>query len=304
MLRRRPAPGVAVVTGASSGIGRVTARRLCEAGARTILVARDERALERLATQLGPNAEARPADVRDPEAIAAVADDAVRRHGGLDLWVNDAGVAQFGSLEDTPPEQFRAVVDTNLMGTVHGARAALLHMRRQPEGGVIVNVSSLLGRVPAPLLSAYVASKYAIRGFSASLRQELQGTDVQVCTVLPGVVDTPIFHHAANLTGREVVPLQPRIDPERVAGTILSCARRPRAEVVVGTSANLAAHAATLLPAPAAEWVLAQAVRRGFFGPAPAPPRTGNLDDPAQPPVAEHGGWPRLARRPTGPPPR
>jgi short-subunit dehydrogenase len=294
MPRRRPAPGVAVVTGASSGIGRATARRLCADGARVVLVAREPDALEDVAHELGPSVESAPADVADAEALDAIAQRTVRRHGGIDLWVNDAGVAQFGAFAETPPDMFRRTLETNLMGVVNGTRAALRELRRQPEGGVIVNVSSILGRVPSPYLAAYATSKYAVRGFSASVREELRGTEVELSTVLPGVVDTPIFHHAANLTGREITTPPPRVDPDRVAATIVACAQRPRREVMVGGAARAGVLLTSLLPRAAEEWILGQVVRRGFIADRPDAPSTGNLDAPSEEPRDERGGWPHV----------
>ena len=145
---------------------------------------------------MGAAAIALPTDVRDEAAVQALARASVERFGALDVWVNCAGVIAYGRFEEVPAEIFRAVIETNLFGQVHGARAALEHFRAQGSG-VLVNLASVWGRVTTPDVSAYATSKFAVRAFSECLRHELRDVPgIDVATILPQAVDTPIFAHA------------------------------------------------------------------------------------------------------------
>jgi NAD(P)-dependent dehydrogenase (short-subunit alcohol dehydrogenase family) len=140
----------------------------------------------------------------------------------------------YGRFEDVPSEIFRAVIETNVLGTVHGARAALPRLRRQQDG-TLINMASVWGRVTWPDVSASVTSKFAIRAFGDCLREELaDAPGIDVATILPQAVDTPIFEQAANYAGRKVRPIPPLVDPEEVARSIVSCARSPKREVTCG----------------------------------------------------------------------
>lgn len=218
---------VAVVTGASSGIGRATALAFAGQGAAVVLAARGGEALEEVARECrvrGGQALAAPTEMTDPESVQELAQRAADRFGRIDIWVNAAALTLFGPFSEVPLADFRRVVDTNLMGYVHGARAALPYLREQGQG-VLVNVSSVVGVVAQPYTHAYGVTKFAIRGLSASLRQELRlegARKVRVCSVLPGTIDTPFFEHAANYTGRKVQAMPPVYTPENVARTIVN----------------------------------------------------------------------------------
>jgi NAD(P)-dependent dehydrogenase (short-subunit alcohol dehydrogenase family) len=291
---------VVVVTGASSGIGRATALELARRGACVVLAARSRDALQDLAGDLeasGGAALAVPTDVRDQAAVVELAARAVDRFGRIDVWVNNAGVYLLGSVEETPPEAYRQVLETNFFGSVHGARAVLPHFRRQ-GGGVLINVASVYSRVAGPYLSAYVASKHAVRALSESLRQELRGVEgVRVCTVSPSAIATPLFGHAANYTGRAVKPPPPVYPPQRVAAAIVRSALRPRRERIVGNAGrqlNLLRWTAPGLY----ERVNARFVDSQHFTGDPAPATDGNLMVPmaAAPDVAgSHPGRRRSA---------
>ncbi|WP_461163900.1 SDR family oxidoreductase [Arthrobacter sp. R4-81] len=236
----RTRDSVVVITGASSGIGRATALAFARKKARLVLAARRSEALESLAGEcrkLGVKAVAVPTDVSDAAAMDKLAARAIEAFGRIDVWVNNAAVAAFGRFQDVPLRDFERVLEVNVMGYVHGARAALPHFRRQGSG-VLINVSSVVAAIAQPYAAAYSISKAAVRALGVSLRAELildRLPDVHVCTVLPAAIDTPIFQQAANYTGHRVKALPPVHTPQRVARTVVKLARKPRREAVVGT---------------------------------------------------------------------
>jgi short-subunit dehydrogenase len=189
------------------------------------------------------------------------------------------------------------VVDVNLFGYVNAARAALPALRER--GGTLINVGSVNSRVGAPYASADVASKFAVRGFSECLRDELRGEGVDVCTVMPASIDTPLFQHAANFAGRAIKPLRPVLRPERVAAAIVRCAKRPRREVVVGFSGRqlIMLHDFAL---PLFERVMSRNVEREHFLQRPAAPSAGNLREPVPEWTGVSGGWKEGDARPEG----
>jgi NAD(P)-dependent dehydrogenase (short-subunit alcohol dehydrogenase family) len=240
-----------------------------------------------------------PTDVTDEAAVTELARRAVERFGRIDIWVNNAGVYLLGLLEATPPEAFRRVLETNFFGYVHGARAVLPHFRHQSHG-VLINNASVYSHVGAPWLTAYVSSKFAVRGFSEALRQELGDLpNVHICTVSPSPIDSPIFASAASYSGRAVKAPPPTYPPEQVASAILASALHPKRERIVGGPGRLVTVAEADAPRRF-ERVNRRYVNGLQFAAEPAPATDGNLYAPVSDGrAAARGGW---RRRPDPPP--
>jgi NAD(P)-dependent dehydrogenase (short-subunit alcohol dehydrogenase family) len=175
-MPRKIADSVVVITGASTGIGRAAALKFAPQGATVVVSGRREQVLQRLAEhceKLGGRALAIPADVTDQEAIKSLARRVIETFGRIDVWVNNAAVTLFARIEEAPYEAYRRVIETNLFGYIHGARAVLPYFRKQGSG-TLINVSSVVGKLGSPFVSAYTTSKFGIVGLSESLRMELQ----------------------------------------------------------------------------------------------------------------------------------
>jgi NAD(P)-dependent dehydrogenase (short-subunit alcohol dehydrogenase family) len=196
---------VVALMGASSGIGRETAIRFAKRGAKVVVSARNEGALRSLVDQIrraGGEALAVPADVAEFEQVKAVADRAAEEYGTLDTWVHLSGVGLYASFDRTEPEEFKRVMDVNLMGQVYGAMVALPHLKREGRGALI-HISSVEAKRSAPFHSAYAASKHAIDGFLESLRVELkrEGWSIGVTNVMPAAINTPFFSSSRSKIG-------------------------------------------------------------------------------------------------------
>lgn len=286
-----------VVTGASSGIGREASLQFAIEGAKLVLAARDVAALDAIAAECrerGAEAIAVPTDVTDALAVDALRDAAVARFGTIDVWVNDAAAYLMGSVEATPAEAYKRLFETNVLGYVHGTKAALREMRRTGRG-VIINVGSVAGKVVYAQASGYCASKHAVHAFTEALRQELVGTDIHACIVAPATVDTPLFEHAANYTGQEIKAMKPVYRPERVASAIVRCAKRPRREILVGGAPRL--FSLFQLVAPwLFERIQPRIVARDHLADTPQAPTEGNLYR-ATGGHEVHGGWKANSRK-------
>lgn len=233
---------VIVVTGASSGIGLATARAAAKKGARVVLVARDEGALQRIVADIrarGGEAIYCVADVGSLPEVQAVADAALREFGGFDTWVNNAGVSIYGRIDEVPVEDARRLFDTNYWGVVNGCHAALAHLR--VHGGALINIGSIVSDRAIPLQGHYSASKHAIKGFTDALRMELEheGAPVALTLVKPASIDTPFTEHARNLMEREPDLPSPVYRPETVAHAILYCASHPKRSITVGAGGGM-----------------------------------------------------------------
>jgi hypothetical protein len=185
-------------------------------------------------------------------------------------------------------------METNFFGTVYGTRAALAQFRHQGRG-TLINVSSVFGSTTGPYVSAYAASKFAVRGLSASVRQEFEGTGIHICTLLPAAIDTPLWQHSANYTGWRIRPIEPIYSPERVARAIVRMLERPRRELFIGHSRRSFALLHTLAPA-ALEKSMRSMTDTRHFEHQRQPSTSGNLFQPMARGTGRSGGYRSPAR--------
>ena len=242
---------VMVITGASSGIGLVTARKAARRGARVVLASRDENALRRLCDELrvaGAQASYVVADVGNEDDVRKISDNAIERFGGFDTWFNNAGVAVYGRLMDVSMDDQRRLFDTNFWGIVHGSRTAVKHL--SATGGALINMGSVTSDRAIPLQGIYSASKHAIKAYTDALRMELEhdGAPVSVTLIKPASIDTPYWRHAKNYMMYKPKNPPPLYAPDVVADAVLFCAENPRRDVVIGSSGQLAAVAGINAP--------------------------------------------------------
>lgn len=230
-----------VITGATSGIGRETAREFAKAGAKVVIAGRRQERLQELVKEIesqGGQALAVPTDVADQAQVEKLMKEAIEQFGRVDVLVNNAGVAIASRFEEMPLEDFRRLMEVNFWGAVYACRTVVPQMRKQGGGGVILNVSSIFGKRGMPFETAYCASKFALAGFSEALRAELMSEAIDVCTIYPGAVETEIFDAAANSTGLEVPGLVPKFPAKQMAKLIVQTARFPQPEVVAAFDAQ------------------------------------------------------------------
>jgi NAD(P)-dependent dehydrogenase (short-subunit alcohol dehydrogenase family) len=255
---------VVAITGASAGIGRETALAFAREGARVAVCARRTDRLRELAAQIaaaGSEALVQEVDVADEAQVGAFVRATVDRFGRLDVLVNNAGYGVRGRVEETPAEDYRRLMEVNYLGTVYGCRAAIPLMRAQ-GGGVIVNVSSIVGHRSLPGGGAYAATKAAQISLTESLRVELSGTGVHACTVHPIGTDTEFAEVAARASpGRKGGALGPQQTAQAVARAIVRCARRPRPEVYPYALARPLVWLNAVFPG-LVDWLAARGARR------------------------------------------
>lgn len=297
-MKREP---VVAVTGASAGVGRATALAFARQGARVGLMARDREALEEVRAEigrLGGRALVLPLDVADADAVFAAAERIEKELGPLDIWVNNAMVTVYGLVRQASPEEARRVTEVSYLGSVHGAMAALRHMRRR-DHGVILQVGSALAYRSIPGQSLYCGAKAAIRGFMDSLRVELmhEKSRIKVTSVHLPAVNTPQFEWARCHLPEQPRPVAPVYQPEAIADAIVEAARNPGREVWIGNSTRTAILGTFLAPGLADRYVAATGVegqqtgqplpagrRDNLFGTVPGLYRSrGRFDDEAKP---------------------
>jgi NAD(P)-dependent dehydrogenase (short-subunit alcohol dehydrogenase family) len=235
---------VVVITGASAGIGRATARLFGKRGAKIGLIARGVEGLEaarREIEELGGQAIVLPLDVSDHDAIEAAAAKVEETFGPIDIWINNAMLSVFSPIDEMTPDDYRRVTDVTYLGYVWGTLAALRRMKPR-DRGAIVQVGSALAYRGIPLQSAYCAAKHAIQGFHDSLRSELihDGSNVHVCMVQMPAINTPQFRWVKSRLPRKAQPVPPIFQPELAAEAILFAAYSKRRELNVGWPASKA----------------------------------------------------------------
>jgi short-subunit dehydrogenase len=243
---------VIVITGATSGIGLTTARIAAEQGAKLVLVARAQDALDHLVAELrrhGSPALGLAADVGERAEMARVAQAAQERFGRIDTWINNAGISIFGRLEEVPLEDQQRLFQTNFWGVVNGSLEAVKAMRAR-SGGAVINLGSEVSDRAVPLQGMYSASKHAVKGFTDALRVELeqQRVPVSVTLIKPGAIDTMFTVHAKNFMELEPALPPPIYAPELVAKAILYAAEHPKRDVFVGGAAKMMSLAGFHMP--------------------------------------------------------
>lgn len=230
---------VIVLTGASSGIGLATARAAADRGARLVVVARNEKALQELARECvkrGGRAIAVAADTARPGDLERVAKRAIEAFGGFDTWINNAAVAVYGTIEEIPLDDQRRQFEVNYWGVVNGSRIAAAYLRRR-GGGAIINTGSVLSDRALIFQTQYSASKHAVKAFTDGLRMELEheGAPISVTLIKPSSIDTPYTEHARNyLDAPGLVTPPPNYDPHLVAKAILFAAENPKRTLTIG----------------------------------------------------------------------
>lgn len=303
MIGRRPLVDpddcTVVVTGASSGIGRLTAVELAARGARVVLVARSAAVLQRVAAECqdaGGQAEVVPTDVSDESAVRRVAERAIERFGHFDAWINDAAVIAFGRYDEVPLDVHRRIVEVNLLGTMYGSWIALEHFVSQGRGA-LVNVASLYGDISTPYVAGYATTKSAIIGLTRSIRYDVgRQPHIGVSCVLPSSVDTPVWRNAGNYVGRRAEAIPPTVDPARVSRAVIKCLERPRRQVRVGWVGRAATLGEHVLPG-VYDRLVAVAMERLAFRDDSVERNDGNLFYPTPERYAVSGGWQRGRRR-------
>lgn len=234
---------VVAVVGASSGIGRETALQFAQRGAKVVVASRSRPGLDTLVEEIqqaGGSAIAVTADVADFEQVKAIADKTVEQYGRLDTWVHSSATSVFGTFDQLTPEEFKRVIEVNLVGQAYGAMAALPHLKREGRGSLI-HISSGEARRSLPYQSAYSSSKHGVEGFLDALRLELlhEGHNINVTQILPAVINTPFYNKSRTKLGVKPTGLPPYYQPSLVADAILYAAEHPSRDILVGDVAKL-----------------------------------------------------------------
>ena len=232
-MKREIQDARAIVTGASSGIGRALARELARQGAKVVVTARRQERLDELARQIaaeGGRAEIVVGDITDPAVRSRAIQTAQASFGGLDILVNNAGVGALGLFEKAEPGRVRRVMEVNFFALVEMTRLAL-PLLKQGKRPIVVNVSSILGHRGVPHNSEYAASKFAVRGFSESVRAEWAAAGIDVLVVSPGTTETEFFDRVIEHTA-PAWPEHAAVTAECVARQAVRAIRRGRHEII------------------------------------------------------------------------
>ena len=284
---------VIVITGATSGIGLVTARKAAAKRARLVLASRNEGALKFLAEEIneaGGEAVYAVADVANEEDVHRIAATARQRFGCFDTWINNAGVSIYGNLTDVSLADHRRLFETNYWGVVHGSLVAVEHLRQR--GGALINIGSALSDRAIPVQGAYCASKHAVKGFTDALRMELEHEQIPISVTLikPAAIDTPYKDHAKNYLPVKPLNPPPVYAPEVVAAAILYCAENPERDVFVGAGGkgiSVAGHYAPEITDKVMKWTMFDLQQSD----KPARSRQDNALYQPFGPYAERGGY-------------
>ncbi|HEY6468627.1 MAG TPA: SDR family oxidoreductase [Candidatus Dormibacteraeota bacterium] len=283
-----------VITGASAGVGRAVAHAFARRGAQVALLARGVASLKDVAAEveaMGGRALAIPTDVADAEAVEAAAEEAEAAFGPIDVWVNDAMATVFAEFANVSPEEFRRATEVTYLGTVHGTMSAM-HRMLPRNSGTIVQVGSALAYRAIPLQSAYCGAKFAIRGFTDSVRTELlhDKSRVWISMVQLPAVNTPQFSWCRTKLPDHPMPVPPIYQPEVPAEAVYWAAHHRRREVFCGGSAAAVILANKVAPG-IADWYLARSGYRSqqMPGDPVRPGRPDNLYAPQPRMAATHG---------------
>src|SRR5437868_926802 len=261
LLQMNEANEVVVITGASAGVGRATARRLAKDGAQIALLGRGRDGLEgarKEVEEFGGRAIVVMVDVANADQVEAAAAEIERELGEIDIWINNAMVSVFSPIKEMTPEEFRRVTEVTFLGSVYGTLAALKRMLPR-DRGTIVQVGSALAHRSIPLQSAYCAAKHAMQGFTESLRCELihDKSEVHVTMVHMPALNTPQFSWCKSRMPRKAQPVPPTFQPEVAADAIVWAAHHYRREWFVGGSTAVVITGNKIAPG-FGDWYLAQ----------------------------------------------
>lgn len=290
-----------LVTGASSGIGRVTALRLARQGASLVLVSRSLEALDEVRRECeaaGASAMVAVADVGDADSVDTAFRAASARFGSVDGVVHSAAALSYGRFEDVPREVFDAALRTTLLGTANVARSALAAFRSS-GGGSLVVLGSLLGKISTPYMSSYVTAKWGVHGLVRTLQIEARRTPgTHISLVWPGGVDTPVYLQAGTYLRRHGRPPPPVDSPEKVARVVVRALGRPRRESPVGIANHLTVTGFRVLPG-VFDRIVTPLMRAGGLSRGEVANSPGNVLAPQPDGDAAHGRWGRHWMRPT-----
>jgi short-subunit dehydrogenase len=275
---------IIVITGASSGIGLTTARYAAKRGAKLVLASRNEKALKQLTSELakcyGCQSIYVVADVGKEKDVRNIAAAALKRFDRFDTWINNAGVSIYGRIEQIPVEDQRKLFETNFWGVVYGSIVAVEHLKQ--HGGALINLGSEVSDVAIPLQGIYSASKHAVKGFTDSLRLELEQekAPVSVTLIKPAAIDTMYVAHAKNYMDVEPKLPGPIYAPELVADAILIASQYPKRDIFVGGAAKFFSSAAHYAPRMLDKFMQSFMFKRQLTGRPARPPEESGLHEP------------------------